>query len=369
MNNQLPNFPPGKAAIFNGPGKPFELVTRNVPYIKPGEILVRTIYTTLCGSDIHTYCGRRQEPPHVVLGHEIVGDILFIDPAHSGSDFKGKPIHIGDRITWSIFSVPKGVGSPRPDIPQKSEQLFKYGHTLATDEDVFNGGLAEYCVLRANTAVIKISKSMPAQVAATINCAHSTVMGAIRVAGEISDKKILVFGAGLLGLSCVSMCKEFHAAWIGMADHDRNRLAWSKKFGAEDDFLVDEKIDTNHLPWRDADVVFDMTGSPQVMRIGVDSLAVGGCAVWIGAVYPAEPVPVDAQKVVRRLLQIRGLHNYNYDDFVNATTFIENNYFKYPFESLIEKEYEMDEIEEAFAFASKNKPVRVGIKFHEQPRK
>ena len=105
-----------------------------------------------------------------------------------------------------------------------------------------------------------------------------------------------------------------------------------------------------------------MTGNPQAMKQGIDSLTVGGCAIWIGAVYPAQPVPVDAQLLVRRLLQIRGLHNYNYEDFVKATAFIENNYRKYPFESLVEKEYPLDDIEVAFTFASNNKPVRVGIK-------
>src|SRR5882724_10309537 len=149
MSDKLPNFPPGKAAIFNGKGLPFEFITREVPFIKPGEILVKTLYTTLCGSDIHTYCGRRLEPPHVVLGHEIVGDILWIDSAHSHKDLKGESIKAGDRITWSIFSVPAGITAPKPGMPQKSDQLFKYGHALAEGDDLFNGGLADYCILRS----------------------------------------------------------------------------------------------------------------------------------------------------------------------------------------------------------------------------
>lgn len=371
MNDPLPGFPPGKAAIFNGQGKPFEFISRPVPAIKPGEILVKTLYTTLCGSDIHTYCGRRMEPPHVVLGHEIAGDILWIDPAHPGRDFNGEPIRVGDRITWSIFSVPAGIDPPGPDMPQKSPSLFKYGHVLADGDEVFNGGLADYCILRSNTALIKIPASMPLKVAATISCAHSTVMGACRVAGAISGKKVLVFGAGLLGLSCLAMCKEAGAAYIGIIDPDPTRLHWGELFGADAAFTFPESPaapnpkpghDTAPHLWSEADIVFDMTGNPQAMQLGIASLAVGGCAIWIGAVYPAQPVPVDAQLVVRKLLQIRGLHNYNYEDFVKATSFIENNYRKYPFESLVEKEYPLDEIETAFAFASNHKPVRVGIK-------
>jgi len=361
MNDRLPSFPSGKAAIFNGQGKPFEFITRQLPAIKPGEILVKTLYTTLCGSDIHTYCGRRMEPPHVVLGHEIVGDILWIDPAHPHKDSRGVDLEIGDRLTWSIFSVPKGIQAPRPDMPQKSPSLFKYGHVLAEGDEVFNGGLADYCILRSNTALIKIDKNIPLKVAATISCAHSTVMGALRVAGEIAGKRVVVFGAGLLGLSCVSMCKEAGAATISVIDTDPARLDWARKFGADKvwPFPVE---DSSTPPWPEADIVFDMTGHPQAMKMGIDTLAVGGIAIWIGAVFPADPVPVDAQKIVRKLIQIRGLHNYNYEDFLNATTFIENNYRKYPFEELIEKEYTLDEIETAFAFASNSRPVRVGIK-------
>jgi alcohol dehydrogenase len=110
------------------------------------------------------------------------------------------------------------------------------------------------------------------------------------------------------------------------------------------------------------DIVFDMTGNPQVMETGVQSLRTGGIAVWIGAVYPEKPVLIDGQQVVRKLLQIRGLHNYNYDDLFHAAIFIENYYMKYPYEELIEKEYDLDEIEKAFKYAVDHKPVRVGIK-------
>jgi len=360
MNDALPNFPAGRVAIFNGPNIPFEFSTRNLPALKPGEILVKVLYTTICGSDIHTYCGRRMEPPQVVLGHEIVGNILWIDPDHPAVDARGAIISIGDRITWSIFSVPEGIHPPRPDMPQKSDQLFKYGHALAKDDDVFNGGLADYCILKRHTALIKISADIPIQVAATINCAQATVAGALRVAETIKDKRVMVFGAGLLGLSCVAMCREAGAKWIGIMDQDQKRLEWSRQFGA--DLGFDAVINNRSRSWPDVDLVFDMTGHPDVMKIGIDSLLVGGIAVWIGAVFPAEYVMIDAQQIVRKIIQIRGLHNYNFEDFLTATSFVENNYTKYPFEELVEKEFHLEDTEAAFHFAMEHRPVRVGIK-------
>jgi alcohol dehydrogenase len=359
LNQKSPSFPPGRAAIFHKAGLPFQFLKKDLPALKEGEILIRNIYTTLCGSDLHTYCGRRIEPENVVLGHEIVGDVLWIDAAHPGVDANGNKITVGDRVVWSIFSVPANITPPREDMPQKSSHLFKYGHALADGNDIFNGGLADYCILRANTAFIKISHSLPVKVAATIGCAHATVMGAIRVAGDVSNKKVLIFGAGLLGLSCVCMCKEFGAAGIGLIDKDIHRLQWGRKFGADDIYEFPGKDDA--FPWQESDIVFDMTGYPDAMLAGIRSLRTGGCAVWIGAVFPSEPVSVNAEMIVRKLLQIRGLHNYNYDDFCKAAAFIENNNQTYPFGELIEKEFSLDQVDDAFEFASKKKPVRVGI--------
>lgn len=124
MKNELTSFPSGKAAIFNGTGIPFEFIEKDVPQLKDGEILVKNLYTTLCGSDIHTYCGHRIEPAQVVLGHEIVGEILSMGEADIVKDFRGEPIKVGDRITWSIFAVPAGIEAPRPDMPQKSDHVF-----------------------------------------------------------------------------------------------------------------------------------------------------------------------------------------------------------------------------------------------------
>ncbi|TDO20745.1 alcohol dehydrogenase catalytic domain-containing protein [Pedobacter duraquae] len=362
MNNASEKLLPGRAVLFNSPGKPFQFVERAAPTLNGDEILVRNLYTTICGSDIHTYCGHRSEPEHVVLGHEIVGEILSLNTNEEVKDYQGNAVQVGDRITWSIFAVPAGIEAPRADMPQKSDQLFKYGHALATDTDIFNGGLADYCVLRSNTAFLKIAPDVPLKVAATISCAHATVAGALRIAGEIKGKKVLVFGAGLLGISCAAMCKEAGASWIGLIDPDGSRLNWGTGFGTDETFIFPTEIDASQLPWPQSDLAFDMTGNPEAMKTGLDSLALGGRAIWIGAVFPAKPVPVDAQKIVRKLLEIKGLHNYNYDDFVNAKIFVERNYQKYPFELLIEKEYSLHEVEEAFRFATDIKPVRVGIK-------
>lgn len=355
----------GQLIAFNGSGLPLEIQEHNLSSLQEGEILVRNRYTTLCGSDIHTYCGVRQEACPTVLGHEIVGEIVEIDPAHPGVDDNGQKLKIGDIITWSIFSSNPQSVFAQEGIPQKGDDLFKYGHAKITDGNAFHGGLAEYCVLRLNTGILKIPKAMPLPIAATLNCAIATVAASIRMAGDLKGKNILIFGMGLLGVACIAMCREAGAAWVGTADIADDRLLHAKRFGA--DHIVNSSTSSEMLKKqlfikKGVDVVFDMSGSPVAMELGMDILAIGGIAVWVGAVFKNRKVGIDAEKIIRNLHTIKGIHNYNFDDFKYALNFLEKSWQKYPFDTVVEREFDLKDAEQAFEYAISHKPLRVGIR-------
>lgn len=358
----------GKWVEFSGPGLPFQVRNTRVRNLLPGEVLVRNCYTTLCGSDLHTFAGVRKEVCPTVLGHEIVGEIVTMHPSHAGFDNKGKKLSPGDPVTWSVFSSNPQSPNALEGIPQKGDDLFKYGHAKAEHEEVFHGGLAEYCILKPNTAILKIPATMPMPVAATLNCAIATVAGAIRLAGDLSDKHILITGMGLLGITCAAMCREAGAEWIGAADIADKRLEDAFGFGADEIINLNgnnrhlvERLQQTH-PRKGVDVVFDMSGSPDAMEIGLDCLAIGGRAIWVGAVFNNRKLQVDAEKLIRNLLTIKGLHNYNYEDFKYALDFMKRNWEKYPFGQVVEKEFTLEEVQQAFEYAIQHKPLRVGIR-------
>lgn len=358
----------GKLIAFNGNGKPLQYQDYALSPLKSGQILVKNRYTTICGSDIHTYCGLRQEACPTVLGHEIVGEILEIDPSHPGVDDNGKKIAPGDLITWSIFSSDPQSVYAKEGIPQKGTALFKYGHARITETDAFHGGLAEYCVLRANTGVLKLPASMPLPIAAPLNCAIATVAAAIRLAGNLKGKNVVVLGMGLLGIVCIAMCKEAGAVWVGATDIANDRLNHAKGFGA--DFILNTKEMSGDAITemkakfikKGVDVVFDMSGSPDAMEMGLGMLAIGGTAIWVGAVFNTRKVCIDAEQLIRNLHTIKGIHNYNFEDFKYALSFLEQNWQKYPFETVVEQEFSLADAEKAFEYAVANKPLRVGIR-------
>lgn len=349
-----------RLVAFNGHGQPMEVLTKEIPVLQNGEILIENRYTTLCGSDLHTYCGLRQEKVPTVLGHEIVGEILAFSETHSRKDYLGNVLNIGDRVTWSIFSSDPESAMAKAGMPQKGENLFKYGHAQITADDALHGGLSTHCVLKAGTAVLKISKAIPLPVAAMINCAVATVAGALRLAGDVSGKKVLITGSGLLGMVCAAMCKDAGATSIHVADINAQRLDQAKAFGADEIHLL---TDVSSVLPADIDIAFDMSGSADAMENSIKKLAIGGTAIWIGAVFNTRKVQIDAESVVRRLITIKGLHNYNFEDFVYAVNFITKNHQVFPFKKVVSKEFDLSNTGEAFEFAVANKPLRVGINF------
>jgi alcohol dehydrogenase len=90
------------ARVFDGPGRPLRLVLFPRPALGPGEALVRVRLCTLCGSDLHTFFGRRTEPTPAVLGHEMVGEVEELGPGEALVDLDGESLRIGDRVVWSV---------------------------------------------------------------------------------------------------------------------------------------------------------------------------------------------------------------------------------------------------------------------------
>lgn len=351
------------AMVFTSSGKPFESeqVIQNDPDCN--EVLVRILYTTICTSDLHTYTGRRSSPCPCVLGHEIIGEIIS-KGKKINRDYNGQLLNIGDLVTWCVYSYDDKSEMAKKGIPQKSEGLYKYGHHKFSPDDGLNGGFATHCLLKKGTVIFKLPEFLNHKEAAPLNCTHATIAGAIRLAGYLKNKNVIITGTGMLGLSACAMAKETGAKNVFAMDINIERLKFAKNFGA--DRLIDGKLPAAEiklaLSQRNIDVIIDTTGIPSVMETGLELLGIGGTAVWIGAVYNQPPTHINAEMIVRNLLSIKGLHNYTPNDLGFAIDFIAQNHSKYPFEQLVGKEYILEDLAIAFETANLGRYYRVGIK-------
>lgn len=93
-----------KAALFSEAGKPMELIDHKLSgKVDSGYVVCKVIMSTICGSDLHTISGRRMEPAPLILGHEIIGEILELGEGIHRDGF-GDTVAIGDRISWSVMA-------------------------------------------------------------------------------------------------------------------------------------------------------------------------------------------------------------------------------------------------------------------------
>ncbi len=356
-----------RVSVFHGKGLPFTSEAVPVPALRPGEILVRNEYTTLCRSDLNTFAGKRTEKTPTILGHEIVGRVEELGPEAPTKDARGTPLGIGDRVTWAIYASDPCSCLSRRGIPQKGDGLFKYGHELISPTSHLHGGLAEYCILRRHTPVIRLGDSIPLPVLALINCAVATVAGSLRLAGELKDRNVLVSGAGMLGVIACAMCRTAGARRVIAVDIDDRRLETARPFGVDATLQPGSGTTLRErlaavLPGEAVDVGLDYSGVPDTMEAMVGALGIGGTAVFIGATFPQRPLALNAEQLVRNVHTLRGLHNYNGQDFVAAVEFIEAHHAAFPFASLVEDRFDLDQVDEAFAYGVGSGAHRVGVR-------
>ena len=65
-----------RSAIFIEPNQPLQIREYPTPSLESGAILAKVRLATICGSDLHTFLGRRGADAPSILGHEIVGEIV-----------------------------------------------------------------------------------------------------------------------------------------------------------------------------------------------------------------------------------------------------------------------------------------------------
>ncbi|TKG88487.1 alcohol dehydrogenase [Puteibacter caeruleilacunae] len=349
----------GKAMVFTEVGKPLLSKSYPLPELSEGEVLVRNMCATICGSDLHTITGKRQEKTPTILGHEIVGRIVKLPEGNEISDHFGNKLKIGDKITWSVMAFCGRCENCKKGIPQKCDFLKKYGHERVDSQRVFSGGFAEYTHLWKGTAIFKLSEDVAVTEQVWLNCAFATTMAAISRTNGLTNKKILVVGAGALGVLAIPVSREQGSDSVTVVDPNKDRRELAKSFGADYIFSPEEFFAQES---GDYDVILEMSGNYNALIDGINRLSIGGVFVFVGSVFPMRDIGINPEQVVRRLHTFTGIHNYTPNDLAQAVLFLEKYCTKYPFDLISSpKSFGLDKCNEAFQFALETNACRVRI--------
>ncbi len=151
---------------------------------------------------------------------------------------------------------------------------------------------------------------------------------------------VRIHGAGLVGLSAAAIAAE-QGATVEVLDPNPDRRALAARFGAT-------SLD------REPDVVIEASG--HAVGEALAGVTVGGTVVLVGSVFPADPVPFDAESIVRRLVTVAGIHNYTGAELAAAVAFLAGRGRAYPFGDAVGAVRGLHEIDAALEEAAQPTP-------------
>ena len=311
-----------RAAVWDGAG--IKIRSFPMPPLQPGDTLVRVRLATVCGSDLHTVSGRRPGPRPSVLGHEAVGEVL-VAGTESG-------VAAGDRVIWAVTVSCGDCTRCRAGRSAKCCSVRKVGHEPLEGDWPLSGSYAEHIVLPAGATFAAVPDSMPDAVAAPAACATATVMATLEAAGHLVGRRVLICGAGMLGITAAAACADA-GAHVQVVDIDERRRQLARRFGGRDD--TGESVD----------VAIDFTGAAPAVSAALTRLDVGGVLVLAGSVSPGPPIAVDPESVVRRWLTITGVHNYEPRHLLRAVEFLDATKNVFPWADLVSAPVPLEHIE------------------------
>ncbi len=358
----------GRAAVMTKTNTPLEIVEYPLVDVEKGYILVKIRCCTICGSDLHSWLGKRKTPTPIILGHEIVGEIVEIGEGvtHDSGD---KPLNIGDRITWTIMdSCGKCYYCREKGLMMKCRSLKKYGHDSCAPPPHFVGGFAEYCYITPGTCVIKIPDALSDEEVAPANCALATVVAGWETAEVNPFENVLIQGAGALGFYAAALAKHYGCRRIIVTDILDHRLDFIKAFGATDAINVSRMSDEEVVQAvRDlthgfgVDCAMEVAGIPALIPTGLKCLRTGGRYVEIGNSAPGANFTYDACDIVWRRLTLTGVHNYDARHLQAAVDLLAMTREKFPFKDIVTHRVNLEGINDGMRLADSGEAIRVAV--------
>ena len=288
------------------------------PPLDRDQVMVRVRACGICGSDIrylegenpwaqHTLGTVIPNPPRMVLGHEVAGEIVAVgDPSLEP--------RIGERVVMLVFRGDETCFYCRQGLQNLCEHTEHLGHSAGWNDTVLNpGGMAELCPIWADHAC-----TLPDSVSfedATLLDGAGVALNALHKGGVRAGQSVVVTGCGSVGLLIIQIAKALGASPVIGIDVADQSLALAAQLGA--DVVVDTRKDdaveavkrvTQGLG---AEVSLDTVGSAKTLTQSLRVLRRGGTAVTLVVKMETAGFPLSALAGERALVSAA---NFRYAD-------------------------------------------------------
>jgi L-idonate 5-dehydrogenase len=173
-----------------------------------------------------------------------------------------------------------------------------------------NGGLAEFVTVRADQCHLlpdTVDESLGAMMEPFAVALH-----AVKRAGSVAGRSVLVTGAGAIGLLAAITARAFGAAPVVISDLVPARRDKAEEVGADavlDPSAADFAGRAGELSGDGFDFVFEASGAPPALRGAFELVRPGGTIVQIGTLGTAD-IPLPANKLMNKEINLIGSMRY-----------------------------------------------------------
>ncbi|KAI5695944.1 hypothetical protein M8J76_015355 [Diaphorina citri] len=316
------------------------------------EVLLEMHCVGICGSDVH------------YLTHGQIGDFRLSDPMIVGHEASGivskvgakvKHLKVGDRVAIE------------PGVPCRTCTYCKEGRYnlcrqiffCATPPD--HGNLSRY-YRHAADFCHKLPDHVSLEEGALLE-PLSVGVHACRRAGVTLGSKVLITGAGPIGLVTLLTARALGASRVVITDILEHKLKTAKEMGADATVLIDrnhslEEISTHIielLQGEQPDKTIDCSGIESTIKLGIP----GGCLVIVGA--GSQDVKIPLVLTMTKEIDIRGVFRYA-NDYPIALAMVASG--KVDVKKLITHNYLLEDTLHAFETAKTGAGNAIKVMIH-----
>jgi threonine dehydrogenase-like Zn-dependent dehydrogenase len=281
-----------QAAVFERTGS-IRIHEVERPEPGPGEALLRTTLTTICGTDVHILRGEYPVKEGLIVGHEPVGVVAAVGPGVTS-------VAPGDRVIAGAIT-PCGVcraclsGSPSQCNHGGSgyEAIggWRFGNTI-------HGCQAEYVLVPdAQANLAKIPDGLADEEVLLCPDIMSTGFSASERAHVKIGDAVAVFAQGPIGLCATAGAKLSGASLVIVVDRVASRLEMAKRMGADvvlNDQEQDVVAEIKRLTGGGVDVAIEALGTQLTFENCVRVVHPGGTVSSLGVYAGKLAIPADA---------------------------------------------------------------------------
>lgn len=340
---------------MTAPEAPMEMWSLPDPVVAPGGVLLETVASEVCGTDVHLHHGRLAGVPYPIIpGHVSVGRVL--EAPGVDRDALGEPLAAGDIVTF--LDVHEVCGSCYHCLvsrqPNRCPTRKVYGITYSADDGPF-GGWAERIYLQPGVRVLRLPEGLEADDVIGGGCGLFTGFAAVYRSDLRMGDAVVVQGSGPVGLSAAAFANLRGAGRVILIGAPQARLELGLGLGA--DVVVDLAATTGEervalvadlTAGRGADVVIEASGNPRAVPEGLELMRDGGTYVVAGHYTDAGDVAVNPHlHLNRKHAVVKGQWGTDFHHLVGALRLLGRHRERLPFSSVIGGRYSLEEADKA----------------------